>query len=153
MYFYPWLCCWCGNLQNNHKGLNPQNGNSPLLFQLKKFHRTAIIEIKNFVGLRNIIEADYPTYSGKILELYFKQKFAESYQFRAIGSWWETKGNQNEIDIVALGLEKNKAVVAEVKRQRKNFKPELLEQKVEHLKKKLLPRYTIETMCLSLEDM
>ncbi|WP_218132457.1 hypothetical protein, partial [Bacteroides ovatus] len=31
-----------GNLQNNHKGLNPQNGNSPLLFQLKKFHRTAI---------------------------------------------------------------------------------------------------------------
>ena len=42
MYFYPWLCCWCGNLQNNHKGLNPQNGNSPLLFQLKKFHRTAI---------------------------------------------------------------------------------------------------------------
>ena len=43
MYFYPWLCCWCGNLQNNHKGLNPQNGNSPLLFQLKKFHRTAII--------------------------------------------------------------------------------------------------------------
>ena len=113
----------------------------------------SLIEIKNFVGLRNIIEADYPTYSGKILELYFKQKFAESYQFRAIGSWWETKGNQNEIDIVALGLEKNKAVVAEVKRQRKNFKPELLEQKVEHLKKKLLPRYTIETMCLSLEDM
>lgn len=44
MYFYPWLCCWCGNLQNNHKGLNPQNGNSPLLFQLKKFHRTAIIQ-------------------------------------------------------------------------------------------------------------
>ncbi|HJD77331.1 MAG TPA: hypothetical protein K8W04_14905, partial [Bacteroides reticulotermitis] len=42
VYFYPWLCCWCGNLQNNHKGLNPQNGNSPLLFQLKKFHRTAI---------------------------------------------------------------------------------------------------------------
>ena len=113
----------------------------------------SLIEIKNFVGLRNIIEADYPTYSGKILELYFKQKFAESYQFRAIGSWWEAKGNQNEIDIVALGLEKNKAVVAEVKRQRKNFKPELLEQKVEHLKKKLLPRYTIETMCLSLEDM
>ena len=46
MYFYPWLCCWCGNLQNNHKGLNPQNGNSPLLFQLKKFHRTAILKNK-----------------------------------------------------------------------------------------------------------
>ena len=28
----------------------------------------SLIEIKNFVGLRNIIKADYPTYSGKILE-------------------------------------------------------------------------------------
>ena len=51
MYFYPWLCCWCGNLQNNHKGLNPQNGNSPLLFQLKKFHRTAIKNLLDAVGI------------------------------------------------------------------------------------------------------
>ena len=62
-------------------------------------------------------------------------------------------GNQNEIDIIALKLEKNQAVAAEVKRQKKNFKPELLAGKVEHLKKKLLPKYQIETVCLSLEDM
>lgn len=115
-------------------------------------HRS-LIEIKNFVGLQSIIKADYPTYSGKLLEAYFKQQFAESFQYRAIGSWWEPKNNQNEIDIVALKLEKNRAVVAEVKRQKKNFKPELLAAKVEHLKKKLLPKYQIETMCLSLEDM
>nr|MBP9481625.1 ATP-binding protein [Parabacteroides sp.] len=88
-----------------------------------------------------------------MLERYFKQQFAESFQYRAIGSWWEPKGNQNEIDIVALKLEKNKAVVAEVKRQKKNFKPELLAAKVEHLKKKLLPKYHIEKICLSLENM
>jgi hypothetical protein len=87
------------------------------------------------------------------LELYFKQQFAESFQYRAIGSWWEPKDNQNEIDIVALKLEKNQAVVAEVKRQKKNFKPELLAAKVEHLTHKLLPKYQIETVCLSLEDM
>ncbi len=115
-------------------------------------HRS-LIEIKNFIGLQSIIKADYPTYSGKILEIYFKQQFAENHQYRAIGSWWEPKRGQNEIDIVALKLEKNCAIVAEVKRQKKNFKPELLATKVEHLKHKLLSKYSIETICLSLEDM
>ena len=104
-------------------------------------------------GLQSVILSDYPTYSGKMLERYFKQQFAESCQYRAIGSWWEPKGNRNELDIVALSLEKNRAVVAEVKRQKKNFKPELLAQKVEHLKQKVLPAYRIETLCLSLEEM
>lgn len=96
---------------------------------------------------------NYPTYSGTMLERYFKQQLAESFQYRAIGSWWEPKGDQNEIDIVALKIERNQAVVAEVKRQKKNFKPELLAIKSEHLKKKLLPKYQIEMICLSLEDM
>lgn len=115
-------------------------------------HRS-MIEIKNFKGLQSIVKSDYPTYSGKVLELYFKQQFAESMQYRDIGSYWEYKEIQNEIDIVALKLQKNQAVVAEVKRQKKNFKPELLASKVEHLKNKLLPKYKIETVCLGLEDM
>ena len=115
-------------------------------------HRS-LIEIKNFDGLKSIIKNDYSTYSGKILETYFKQKFAESMQYRAIGSWWEPKGAQNEIDIVALGLEKNNAMAVEVKRNKKNFKEELFLAKVEHLKNKVLPNYQIETLCLSLEDM
>ncbi len=113
----------------------------------------SLIEIKNYKALQSIIKSDYPTYSGFMLERYFKQQFAESCKYRAIGSWWEPKGNQHEIDLVALKLEKNKAVVAEVKRQRKNFKPELLAAKAEHLKHKLLPKYQIEKVCLSLEEM
>ena len=113
----------------------------------------SLIEIKNFVGLRKLIKADYPTYSGKILEQYFKQKYAESYEFRPIGSWWEPKGNQNEIDIVAIYLDNKSAIVAEVKRQKKNFKPELFQKKVEHLENKVLAKYQINTVCLSLEDM
>lgn len=115
-------------------------------------HRS-MIEIKNFLGLQAIIKSDYSTYSGKVLEMYFKQQFAESFQYRAIGSWWEPKNGQNEIDIVALKLEKNQAIVAEVKRQKKNFKSELLAGKMEQLKNKLLPKYQIEMVCLSLEDM
>lgn len=115
-------------------------------------HRS-LIEIKNFIGLQAIIKSDYSTYSGIMLERYFKQQFAENFQYRDIGSWWEPKSSQNEIDIVALKLEKNQAIVAEVKRQKKNFKPELLAAKVEHLKNKLLAKYQIEMVCLSLEDM
>ena len=115
-------------------------------------HRS-LIEIKNFMALQDIIRNDYPTYSGVMLERYFKQKLAESYQFKAISSWWEPKSGQNEIDIIALRLEKNKALAVEVKRQKKNFKPELLASKVEHLKNKVLPRYAIEGVCFSLEDM
>lgn len=123
-------------------------------FWFNYFERNrSLIEIKNFTALQNIVRADYPTYSGIMLERYFKQQFAESFQYRAIGSWWEPKGSQNEIDIVALKLEKNQAIAAEVKRQKKNFKPELLENKVKHLKDKILSKYQIETACLSLEDM
>jgi AAA+ ATPase superfamily predicted ATPase len=59
-------------------------------------HRT-MIEIKNFVGLQNIIKADYTIFSGKILERYFRTKLAESGLYREIGSWWEVKGNINFI--------------------------------------------------------
>ncbi|MBW6537890.1 MAG: DUF234 domain-containing protein [Mariniphaga sp.] len=115
-------------------------------------HRS-LIEIKNFQGLRNIIKTDYPTYSGIMQERWFKQKLAESFHFMEIGSWWEPKNEQNEIDIVTLKLKKNHAFVAEVKRQKKNFKPDLFAAKVEHLKHKVLANYTIETGFFSLEDM
>lgn len=125
-----------------------------LRFWFNYFDRyRSLVEIKNYVGLQQIIKADYPTYSGHCLELYFKQLLAETSQYREIGSWWDLKNGQNEIDIVALKLEKDKALAIEVKRQKKNFKPELLKQKVEHLKNKVLPKYNIDMQCLSLEDM
>jgi uncharacterized protein len=41
----------------------------------------------------------------------------------------------------------------EVKRQKKNFKPDIFEEKVQHLKQKVLPKHQIEMVCWSLEDM
>lgn len=74
-----------------------------------------------------------------------------------IGSWWESsKGkdvDQNEIDIIAISAESPIVFIAEVKRQRKNFKPELFQQKVEAVRTKLFFKYEIETACLTLEDM
>ena len=114
-----------------------------------------LVEMNQFEVLDHIINEDYTTYSGKTLEEYFKQKFIESHEYRDMGSYWEAKKGkeQCEIDIVALRLEKNKAVVVEVKRQRKEFKPEAFAEKVQHLKDKLLPKYDIEQQCLTLDDM
>jgi hypothetical protein len=53
--------------------------------------------------------------------LYFKQKLQESFDYRVIGSWWEAKGDQNEVDIVAVTLDNKTALVAEVKLKRKSF--------------------------------
>ena len=114
-----------------------------------------LVEMSQFEVLEKVIAADYTTYSGKVLEAYFKQQFIESHEYRDMGSYWEAKKGkeQYEIDIVALRLEKNKAVAVEVKRQHKEFKPKEFGEKVQHLKDKVLPKYEIEQRCLTLEDM
>ena len=113
------------------------------------------IEIHNYGHLADIIKKDYPTFSGIALEMYFRQQMMESEDFAEIGSWWQGKDNkeQDEIDIVGLYAEGRRALVAEVKRQSKNFKPELFAQKLEALRKKVLFKYEIESRLFSMEDM
>lgn len=112
-----------------------------------------LIELGNYTDLAKLMKAGYQTYSGLMLERYFKRQLAESGGFRDIGSWWEAKGNENQIDIVALRLEKNQALAVEVKRKQENFRISKLEDKVRHLKEKAMPQYQFELKCLSLEDM
>lgn len=113
------------------------------------------IEIQNYERLADIIRNDYPTFSGLALEMYFRQQMMESKDFSEIGSWWQGKNcmEQDEIDIAGLYAEGKRAMVAEVKRQSRNFKPELFAQKVEALRKKALFNYEIESRLLSMEDM
>ena len=125
-----------------------------LRFWFRYFQKyQSLIQIRNFKGLASIIKNDYATYSGWMLEEYFKQRMIESGDFLHIGSWWESKGEANEIDIVGIYLFEKKALVAEVKRQRKNFKPELFQKKVETLRNKVLSKFEIESKCLTMEDM
>lgn len=114
-----------------------------------------LVQAGLFNHLAEIVKADYPTYSGLILEKYFQEQLKEKQLFRTIGSWWEAaKGKeQNEIDIVAVYADEKKVFLAEVKRQGKNFKPELFHQKVETIRTKLFFKCEIETACLTLEDM
>jgi len=99
--------------------------------------------------------SDYPTYSGHILEKYFRLKMMESQEYVNIGSWWERKKGKeaNEIDIVGIKTDDKTAVVVEVKRQRRNYDHKLFMEKVERIKSSLLLKYEVEIKLLTLEDM
>jgi len=61
----------------------------------------SLIEMGRFDLLREYIDKNYEQYSGLILEKYFREKISESLRVTEIGSYWDSKG-ENEIDIVAL---------------------------------------------------
>lgn len=127
-----------------------------LKFWFRYFDKNqSIIEIKNFGLLRDIIEQDYITYSGKILEKYFRLKMMESYEYSAIGSWWESKkgAEANEIGIVGIKADGQHALVAEVKRQRRNYDHKEFMAKVERIKSVILGYYEVEPRLFTLEDM
>ncbi|EOS19069.1 MULTISPECIES: ATP-binding protein [Parabacteroides] len=118
-----------------------------------KYHY--LIETENLDQLGEIIKKDYPTYSGLTLEMYFRQMMIESKEFRNIGSWWQSKKEKDpcEIDIIGIYADDKRALVAEVKRQRKNFNPNDFNEKVEIVRNKVLSKYKIEVRNFCMEDM
>lgn len=90
-----------------------------------------------------------------MLERYFRLKMMESRRYSAIGSWWERKKGReaNGIDIVGLSVEDKKALVAEVKRQCRNYNHKEFMEKVECIETRILSKYEVETRLLTLEDM
>jgi uncharacterized protein len=87
-----------------------------------------ILEIGGYDALRKIIERDYATFSGKILERYFYTKLAEEKRFTHIGSYWDRKG-EVEIDIIAVNELEKYAEFIEVKRNASQINLEKLREK------------------------
>lgn len=101
--------------------------------------------------LQEVILRDYPTFSGHALEEYFKCKYRESGQYTGIGSYWNKKG-EDEIDLIAVDELEKKAVVAEIKRNKKNIKMDKLIQKGLSVSADL-KGYSVEYIGLSMDDM
>ena len=111
----------------------------------------ALVEMERNDLLLEIVEKGYEQYSGIVLEQYFRQKWMEEQRVTLVGSYWNRKG-QNEIDMIALNDIDKTAVVAEVKRQRRKFRPAELAEKVDALSKEL-SKYEVVQIGLSMEDM
>ncbi|KAA6342447.1 hypothetical protein EZS27_009816 [termite gut metagenome] len=110
-----------------------------------------LIEMGKQELLREYIDQNYETYSGLILEKYFREKIAESERVTSIGNYWDNKG-KNEIDLIALNDLDKTATVAEIKRNSKRIDMNLLAVKADSIKKEL-EKYKIELKGLSMNDM
>lgn len=91
-----------------------------------------ILEIGGYEHLQSIISRDYATFSGLMLERYFREKAIESKKFTGIGRWWDRKG-ENEIDMVASNELTRSVEICEIKRNRKNISFKLLEEKADRM--------------------
>jgi len=109
------------------------------------------IEIENYQYVKDIVNRDYTTYSGRFLEKYFIEKLKLSNQYSDIGTYWE-RGNENEIDIVAVNDDNKTMLIAEVKRQAKKIDMKLLQEKASKLVSKN-KKYSVDYYGYSLDDM
>ncbi len=126
-----------------------------LTFWFRFFHKyMAYIESGSIELLKQTFLRDYPTFSGTMLERYFRQKASESGRYTHIGNFWDRKG-EHEIDLI-LANELDKTVkVGEVKRQAKNISPTLLQDKADYFLTlhPQLQSYRMELFQLDLQDM
>lgn len=113
-------------------------------------YRSAV-EIGNLDYVRAKVVADYSTFSGWILERYFRQMFRETGLYNLVTNYWEKDGS-NEIDLIAVNEADREIVIGEVKRNPKRIDLHGLEEKsVKIISKR--KGWHIEYVALSLEDM
>lgn len=104
--------------------------------------------------MQEIIERDYSTFSGLMLERYFHRVAMENGEFTRIGRWWDRKG-ENEIDMIAEDELSDRATFYEIKRQRDEISIGTLKQKAETMLRATgaFKGYEIDYEGLSMEDM
>lgn len=112
------------------------------------------VESGNFTQLREIVERDYPTISGNMLERYFRQRAKEEGRYTDIGNFWDRKGG-NEIDIVLVNEQEQVLRIGEIKRLSKNIDIQAVKDKVDYFLSVYphLNAYHQELLSLSMQDM
>ena len=123
-------------------------------FWFRFFYKyNTFIEANAFEQLRTVVERDYTTYSGRVLEDFFKQRLRELGRYTLVGSWWDRRG-ENEIDIIAADDLAKRVTFFEVKRQRKEIDLAVLRSKAQHFLQATgaMRDYDVEYRGLCLED-
>ena len=118
------------------------------------FKYNYMLEIDAFDALREIIERDYDTFSGNMLERYFRDKLIEEKQFTQIDSWWSRNG-EDEIDLIAVNELTKQAVFYEIKRNVKEIHLPILEKRKNTFltATRQLKKYNIAIEGLSMQNM
>ena len=125
------------------------------LFWFRFIHKyNYMLEIENYDSLKTIINRDYETFTGIMLERWFRQSMVESGKFTRIGSWWDRKG-ENEIDAISENELDDTAVFYEIKRNKANISLPKLQEKAACFLRATgqLNGYALSYRGLSLEEM
>ena len=104
--------------------------------------------------MAEIVKRDYETYSGRVLERYFKDALKESENYTHIDSWWDRKG-ENEIDIIAADDLTKQVTFFEVKRKCSELNMKLLAEKSQRFMETtgMYGDYAVNCMGLCMDDM
>lgn len=113
-------------------------------------YRSAV-EIGNLQYVREKVLADYNTFSGWVLERYFRQLYRETGMYNIVTNYWEN-GGKNELDLVAVNEVDKTIVIGEIKRNRNRIDLHYLENKSENIRNKQRG-FSISYIALSLDDM
>ncbi|MCK9208646.1 MAG: ATP-binding protein [Salinivirgaceae bacterium] len=114
------------------------------------YKNSSSIEIENFEYVKEVVRSDFDSFSGKLLEKYFREKLILESNYSEIGSYWE-RGNKNEIDIVAINKRKKIALIIDIKLNPAKINLDALKIKAQNLVTQLTD-YQIEYTGWSLED-
>jgi AAA+ ATPase superfamily predicted ATPase len=114
------------------------------------YKNRSAIEIENYDYVKDIVKRDFSMYSGKYLERFIIEKLKLTNKYSKIGTYWE-RGNQNEIDIVAVNEEEKTMLLAEVKINPKKIDLNILKEKSKKLTQKYT-KYKIDYQGFSIED-
>lgn len=140
--------------KENSKKVRYQLNDCFLIFWFRFFYKyQALVENKAMKSLGEIIQRDYSSVSGFMMERYFMKKFREEGRY-IIGKWWDRKG-ENEIDLIVVDPVQKEAWIYELKKQGYRYNENELREKVDTVLDQTpeLRKMTIHLGSLSLEDM
>lgn len=115
------------------------------------YRHNSAIEADNFAYVKRILERDLSSFSGLILERLFQSLLASTGDYNVIGNYWE-RGNQNEIDIVAVNDWDKTVLIAEVKLNASRIRLGKLKEKAAKLEQ-YYPQHSFQYLALGLDDL
>ena len=115
------------------------------------------VEIGNMNYIYAKINNDYDTFSGIMLERYFRQKYSESGQYTIVTNYWESvrksnQGEDNEIDLIAVDAENKQLIIGEIKRNKNKISIPEVEKKSKKIQS-YHKKWKTQFVGLSLDDM